>query len=85
MAYTRPVTPISLRVRELRQALGLTQAALAERAGLQRVTVSRIERHRVKGIDFSTLERLADALGVDPGFLIVRESGRRPAPPRGRR
>jgi transcriptional regulator with XRE-family HTH domain len=65
------MTPISLRVKELREAKGLTQQELADAAGVGRVTVNRIENERVAGIDFDTLERLANALGVDAGFLIV--------------
>jgi transcriptional regulator with XRE-family HTH domain len=73
-----------VRVKELRVALGLTQAELADRAGVRRATVSRIENAQVSGIDFSTLERLADVLGVEPGLLIGRlpPGGVRPVPDR---
>ena len=64
-----------LRVRELREALGLTQAELAERAGVRRATVNRIENAHVTAIDLEVLEKLGDALRVEPGFLIVRASG----------
>jgi DNA-binding XRE family transcriptional regulator len=64
-----------LRVRELREALGLTQAELAERAGVRRATVNRIENAHVTAIDLDVLEKLGDALGVEPSFLIVRASG----------
>ena len=66
------VSPITLRVRELREAKGWSQAELARRAGVQRVTVTLIENHRTKGVDFETLEKLARALEVDPGYLIVK-------------
>ena len=82
------MSPLVLRVRELREALGLTQAELAERAGVRRATVNRIENARVTAIDLEVLEKLADALGVEPGFIIIRSSGgtnaKRP-PPRGQR
>lgn len=61
-----------VRIKELRVALGLTQAELAARAGVRRATVSRIENSHVTGIDFAVLERLAGALGVEPGMLISR-------------
>ena len=67
--------PLVLRVRELREALGLTQAELAERAGVRRATVNRIENAHVTAIDLEVLEKLGDALRVEPGFLIVRASG----------
>ena len=66
------MTPITLRVRELREAKGWTQEALADRAGLRRATVNAIEGGRTKGVDFATLEALAKALGVDAGYLIVQ-------------
>ena len=69
------MSPLMLRVRELREALGLTQAELAERAGVRRATVNRIEHARVTAIDLKVLEKLADALRVEPGFIVVRSPG----------
>jgi transcriptional regulator with XRE-family HTH domain len=51
---------------------GWTITELAERAKVRRATVSRIENTRVRAIDFDVLERIADALGVDPALLITR-------------
>ena len=59
----------------MREALGLTQAELAERAGVRHATVNRIENARVTAIDLQVLERLADALRVEPGFILVRVPG----------
>jgi transcriptional regulator with XRE-family HTH domain len=63
---------IYIRLRELRLALGLSQAELAARARTRRATVSRLENSRVTAIDLDVLEKLADALGVEPGFLLSR-------------
>jgi transcriptional regulator with XRE-family HTH domain len=78
--------PIYLRLRELRRALGLTQSELASRAGVRRATVSRLEIARITSIDLTVLEKLADLLGVEPGFLLSRTPPRPPqAPVAGRR
>jgi transcriptional regulator with XRE-family HTH domain len=63
---------IYIRLRELRLALGFSQAELALRARTRRATVSRLENSRITAIDLEVLERLADALGVEPGFLLSR-------------
>lgn len=75
IAYAHRMSPLVLRVRELREALGLTQAELAERAGVRRATVNRIENARVTAIDLEVLEKLATALRVEPGFIVVRAPG----------
>ncbi len=67
------MTPLSLRIREIRQVKGWTQTELARRAGIRRATVNRIENARVKAIDLDVLEKLAKALGCDPGYLIVKK------------
>ncbi len=64
------MTPIRLRVREIREAQGLSQAALAKKAGIRPATLSAIETGQTKGIDFDTLERLASALKVPAQVLI---------------
>ena len=64
------MTPIRLRVREIREAQGLSQAALAKKAGIRPATLSAIETGQTKGIDFDTLERLARALSVPAQVLI---------------
>ena len=66
------MTPVSVRVKELREGRGWTQTELAERAGITRVTLSRIENGHTKGIDFDTLDKLAKALDCHPATLIER-------------
>lgn len=57
------------RVRALRLAQGLSQEALAERAGLHRTYVSSLERgDRNVGLD--NVHALAEALGVAAGQLF---------------
>lgn len=65
------MSPIQLRLREARLARGLTQAALAARAGVRKATVNRIENNRVTSIDLRVLEQLARALEIDPALLLV--------------
>ena len=67
------MTPVTLRVRELREARGWTQAELADRAEVRRATLSAIENNQTSGIDFDVLDRLARALEVDAGYLIVQQ------------
>lgn len=72
------MTPIRLRVAEFRTAKGLSQNQLAKAAGIRQATLSAIESGTTRRVDFDVLERIAEALGVDPGFLLVRiESQRR--------
>ena len=56
-------------VRVFRDLRGLTQAALAERAGLHRVALAKIETG-VTEPKVGTAKRLADALGVTVDDLI---------------
>jgi transcriptional regulator with XRE-family HTH domain len=67
------VTPVKLRLKELREAKGWTQAELAARSGVNQGTISKIENEKTGGIDFVNLEALADALGVDAAVLIVHD------------
>ena len=67
------MTTIGQRVREARQRAALSQADLAERAGLQEVTISRIENERYGPPRPSTIRKLADALRVTPAWLLYGE------------
>jgi transcriptional regulator with XRE-family HTH domain len=73
------MTPLTIRLREVRLAKGLTQAALATLAKVRRATVVSIEKGQTKGIDFDTLDRLASALQVNAAALIHH------TPPKGNR
>ncbi|MDQ2667395.1 MAG: helix-turn-helix transcriptional regulator [Gemmatimonadota bacterium] len=65
------MTPIRLRVQELREALGWSQRDLAEKAGVRQATVSQAEQGG--GVNLATLEKLANALDVNAAALIVHE------------
>ena len=73
------MTPVRLRVKELREAKGFSQRELARRAGVRSGTVIDIEHARTSRVDLAVLERLADALGVDPSRLIVRTAAKKRA------
>ena len=67
------MSPLRLRVKELREAKGLSQQALGELAGVRQATISEIESGKKQRVDLGILERLASALDVEPGRLIARK------------
>jgi transcriptional regulator with XRE-family HTH domain len=62
------------RVRQLREARGLTQEAFAERAGLKYKHYQAIEAGRKLDFKMSTLAKLAKACGLDPWELFHDEA-----------
>ena len=55
-------------LKELRLKLFVSQAELAEKAGIAAETVNRLERRKRKP-SFITIRKLAKALGVEPGEI----------------
>ena len=64
-------------MREHRERAGLSQAELAELAGVRQATISGIESGRTSRIDFAVLDALCGALGVEPGDILEREPPQR--------
>jgi transcriptional regulator with XRE-family HTH domain len=64
------MTPLSVRVADLRAAKGWTIDKLAEESGVSRATIIRLEQKQTTRVDFDVLEKLADALGVNASVLI---------------
>lgn len=62
------------RLQNLRKEASLTQEQLAHKAGLERAYVSSAETGR-RNTTLTTIYKLADALGVDPGDLIAGTGG----------
>lgn len=60
---------MGVRLRQVRERLFVTQAELAERAGVTEATISRIE-NGLHAPRFSTVRRLAAALGVEPREIV---------------
>ncbi len=60
---------IGQRLKRLRTLRALTQAELADRAGVTTATVARIERDEIEP-RMTTLRKLAHALEVDPAELV---------------
>ncbi len=58
------------RIRELREAKGLTQEAFAEKAGLAYKYYQHVEAGRRRDIRLSTLVKLAKALGLEPWQML---------------
>jgi len=66
---------VGFRVRELRVAAGLTQAQLADRAGLHRTFIGSVERGE-RNVALLSLRRIAHALRTTPAALLADpESG----------
>jgi predicted DNA-binding mobile mystery protein A len=63
-------------VREIRDALGISQSKLAARAGISRATVQQMERAEGRRrITLASLDRLAQAMGCQVAFAIVPKDG----------
>jgi transcriptional regulator with XRE-family HTH domain len=66
--YSSSVVKLT-RLRMWRERKALTQQQLAEKAGLTRVTVARVETGREEPYP-TTVRKLADALGLEPEELM---------------
>lgn len=53
------------KIRELREAEGLTQYRLAQLTGINRSTIKRYEDNFITKISFENLMKIANALGAD--------------------
>lgn len=62
------------RVRELREARGLSQEAFAEKAGLTYKYYQHVEAGRKRDIRISTVEKLAKACGLELWDLLNFEA-----------
>ena len=64
-----PIRRVAMRLKRLRDEQGLSQRALAEKAGISREYLARLETAR-QDPTLSTLEKLAKALGVKVAALL---------------
>ena len=64
---------IAQKVREKRKAVGITQAELAERAGVHRITISNLELGK-NTPQFRNLEKVAKGLNVPVVDLLPSSS-----------
>lgn len=60
------------RIRELREAIGMTQAELARRINVTPPALQKVERG-TRGLDQQWMRRIAPALGVTPADLLPIE------------
>lgn len=71
---------LGTRIRRLRKSAGLTQEQLAVRAGVVGMTVSKLERMCEASPRWTTIERIAEALGTDAITLMSDAEIPRPKP-----
>ena len=71
------MSPIVLRLSDIRRARKWSQAELARQSGVSQATISRIEAGKTAGVDLRTLEKLSDALDVEPADLLLRQGRKR--------
>jgi transcriptional regulator with XRE-family HTH domain len=64
-----PIERVAMRLKELRKRRGWSQEKLAHEAGISRTYLARLETAR-QDPTLSTLEKLAEALGVKVAKLI---------------
>lgn len=59
------------KLKEFREARGLTQEDLAEKTGLSRATISKIENNREVNLTMKTIAKIAGVIGVEPSKIFV--------------
>ena len=83
--YSEPVTQAEfwdlrkavLRLKQLREEAGLSLADVAERTGIDRAAICRLENGQHQNPTIGTLNRYADALGKRVSFQVVEITRRR--------
>jgi putative transcriptional regulator len=71
------LTVLRFRLRDVREARGLTQAQLAERIGVRQATISDLETGKARVLRFSLLDALCGALNSTPAELMEYDAPKR--------
>jgi DNA-binding XRE family transcriptional regulator len=64
---------IENRVREIREQLGMSQAELAEKSGISRTMISKLETNQKVDCKVSTLLSISDALGCPVSDIFLTQ------------
>lgn len=59
------------RLKEFRESKGMTQEMLAEKAGLSRQTISKIENNEEVSVNAKTIVKISEVFGVSPGDIFL--------------
>lgn len=62
---------IGNRVKEIRESLGMSQAALAEKSGVSRTMISKLETNQKTDCKVKTLIKISDALGYPVSDIFI--------------
>lgn len=65
---------IEIQLEQLLNERGMTAYALAKQAGLHQSVIGKFRHNTAKAVRLDVLERICDALGCEPGELLVRKS-----------
>lgn len=65
---------VRLQIKEIAQKQGLKQIELIEKSGVTPQLMNRYWNNHTDGVKFEPLEKIARALGVSPGSLLVSDS-----------
>jgi transcriptional regulator with XRE-family HTH domain len=61
---------VGTKIKEIRESKGMTCTELAEKVGVGKQHVYKIERDIIKHQPYSTIKAYADALNVNPAYLV---------------
>ncbi len=59
------------RLREIRMERGMSQEELAEKAGMSRTTISKIENDEEANVNTRTVAKIAEVFGVNPSEIFL--------------
>ena len=71
MARNVPPSRLGAVIAAKRKKLGLSQRQLAEQVGLNNATISKLEKDPSLEPDIRTIQKLAEALGLDYTYLLT--------------
>lgn len=72
---SKPFAELTMQIIRARYDAGLTQKQLAEKIGTRQSVVSRIESFDYGGMSLRTLQRIAEALGLEVDIQLKRAAG----------
>lgn len=77
MSIISSMEPVGKHIKYWREKRGVTQEKLASKAGLHLTTIGKIEAGMRQGRDITTLQKIADALGISLNSLLNPPKERR--------